>query len=297
MHVHPYARCTNCGSYIPIYVQQIPEYFSGKDISCPSCSEKLDWWKVTLREIHDNFMLNQAFMQIGANSKIFPLELRPNKRSSYKLSDYGIPDTAKILYVNYTPYTGGNGHFPIEITGNVPTRKFPRNEVVLWPIPLGEGTAERTEVSVYVTWIDHSSLDESWLNLINAFEFYVSEQYDSCIVPANVAVESSLSILLTKYLEDFVGKEQVRAFLEDGATYSHQLNVVLPLIAQLNKIHKLPNHIRGLLNKLRSLRNQMAHNGKLDAPLAKELASELLCSSLFGLRYIQYVQMLLGVKI
>lgn len=298
MHVHPFARCTSCGSQIPIYVQYIPEYFSGKAISCPSCSKKLDWWKVTLREIHDNFMLNQAFMQIGANSKIFKLELRPNKRTIYKLSEYGIPDTAKVLYVNYTPYSeGGNGFFPIEMTGNIPTRKFPRNEVVLWPVPLGDGTAEHSEVSVYVTWIDHSSLDEAWINLVNAFELYASEQYDSFIVPANVAVESSLSILLTKYLENYAGKDRVKTFLEDGATYSHQLNVVLPLIVQLNKIHELPNHIRGLLNQLRSFRNQMAHSGKPDIALTKESASEVLCSALFGLRYIQYVQWVLGVKI
>jgi hypothetical protein len=295
IYVSPIARCTNCGENCGEYIKEIDNnierYFSGHSIVCQKCITKLDWWKVVHNEIHDNFMLNSAFMQIGAKSKIFTLVLKPNKRTNYKLSDYGIPESAKVLYINYTPYTeGGNGYFPIEMTGNIPTRKYSRSETVLWPVPIGEGNAEYTEVSVYVTWVEHSDLDESWGNLVSAFEHYSCEEYESCIVPANVAVESTLSIYLTSYLQNFAGKDRVKTFLEDGATYSHQLNVVLPILTKLNGVAELPSHIRSGLNKLRALRNQMAHNGKTDKPLTKEVASEVLCSSLFGFRYIQYIK-------
>jgi hypothetical protein len=295
--VPPMSRCSECGEQLKVHDEYIILYFSGIPITCSACSNKLDWWKIVLRETHDNFMLNQAFMQIGAKSKIFQLRLSPNERTHYKLSDYGIPENARILYVNYTPYTeGGNGYFPIEMTGNVPTRRYPRNEVTLWPVPLGEGTAEYSEVSVYVTYVDHSELDEPWENLVNAYDLYVSEQYESCIVPANVAVESTLSIFLTHYLKKFAGKNRVKTFLEDGATYSHQLNVVLQFVVKTNSLPELPGHIRGCLNQLRSLRNQMAHNGKTDKTMTKKIASELLCASLFGFKYIQFVNSELNDK-
>lgn len=291
IHDKPRARCPNCRETIPISPQYITNYFLGKVQTCSSCSIEFDWWKVVLREVHDNFMFNMAFMQIGAESKSFTILLKPNQRTHYKLSDHGIPEGSNVLYVNYSPYTpGGNGYFPIEISGNIPTRRYPRNEVVLWPMPLGNGSAEVTEVSVYVSWVDHSDSDESWKNLVNAFELYVSDQYESSIVPANVAVESACSMLLTGYLEKFAGKDKVQTFLEDGATYSHQLNVVVPLIARLNKLAVLPDHIRGGLNRLRTLRNQMAHKGKPDMPLTKTDTSEVLCAALFGFRYFQYAQ-------
>jgi len=289
--IPPIARCTECGEHMNAYQEFIGIYFSEIPVTCSKCNAVLDWWKVALKEIQKNFMLNSAFMQIGAKSTHFSFTLKPNTRTKYKLSDYGIPETARILYVNYTPYTeGGGGYFPIEMTGNIPTRKFPRNEVTLWPVPIGEGVADSTEVMAYVTWVEHSDLDESWDNLVSAFEFYASEQYESAIVPANVAVESALSIFLTHCLGSVAGKERVKTFLEDGATYSHQLHVVLPLIAKLYNFAELPCHIRGNLNKLRSLRNQMAHNGKTDKPLIQETAAEVLCSALFGFRYIQYAE-------
>lgn len=291
MDVAPFVRCTSCGAPITISPQYVTDYFFGNRVTCSSCSTELDWWEVVLCEIHDNFMLNQAFMHIGAQSKIFTLPLKPNQRSHYKLSDYGIPEEARVLYVNYSPYTpGGKGYFPIEITGNSPTRKYPRDKVSLWPMPLGDGSGKDTEVSVYVTWVEHSDLDESWKNLVDAFELYASDQYESSIVPANVAVESTCSIFLAGYLEKVAGKDRVSTFLENGATYSHQLNIVIPLIVELNKLAVLPNHIRGSLNLLRSLRNQMAHRGKPDTQLSKKITSEVLCAALFGFQYIQYVQ-------
>jgi hypothetical protein len=110
------------------------------------------------------------------------------------------------------------------------------------------------------------------------------------VVPANVAVESSLSITLNNYLPQHVGKERTKSFLKDAATYSHQLNVVLPILVGLLKLPSLPEQIRGLLNSLRGLRNDIAHLGATENPIGKEQCAELLCAALFGFQYVLLLQ-------
>ena len=114
------------------------------------------------------------------------------------------------------------------------------------------------------------------------------------IVPANVAVESAMSRLLTSYLERFVSKKRVEEFLENAATYGHQLNVVLPVIASLTSLPLIPDHVRGALNKLRELRNDLAHSGAPKQQLDHATSAELLCGALFGFHYVRHVQQELG---
>ena len=53
----------------------------------------------------------------------------------------------------------------------------------------------------------------------------------------------------------------MRRLLEEGATYSHQLNVLLPFVAHSLGWPSLPDDIRGQLNTLRAHRNDVAHVG------------------------------------
>lgn len=284
LDIAPWVRCLSCGAPIQIDDKNFESFFEGCDIQCPSCVQHVDWWKTALREISENFMLNQAFSLVSARSTIFPILLRPNQTASYKLTNFGIPPDAKVLYVNYTPQ--GN-LFPAELHGNVPTAKTSRQEVYLWPVPPRNGdTPEDTKLNIFVTWVPHSQLDDSWKNMIASFEAYVANDYPSCVVPANVAVESSLSITLSSYLPGFVGKDRTKSFLKDAATYSHQLNVILPLLAGLLNLPSLPEHVRGFLNSLRGLRNDIVHLGATEKPLSKEQCAELLCAALFGFQYV-----------
>jgi AcrR family transcriptional regulator len=234
-------------------------------------------------------MHNQAFAFIGAQTLLFQLLLKDGQRTIYRFSDYGIPQDAKILYVNYTP--SGGGLFPLEMHGNVPTRRFLSNEVVLYPMPFAaDKTPEDTEVNVMVSWVPRTASDESWQSLVDAFEAYAHARYSSMIVPANVAVESALSRVLTGYLERFVSKRRIEDFLENAATYGHQLNVLLPVIASLKSLPLLPDHVRGALNRLREFRNDLAHAGTLKQPLDPHTAAEALCGALFGIHYVRYIE-------
>ena len=283
----PWLPCTDCDNPIIVDEQYMLDYFNGLQVECQKCNAKLIWWELVKNGIIQNFMFSQAFSAIGATSTILDFFLKENERTIFKFSDYGIPETAKILRVNYTPQ--GGGLFPLEVHGNDASRKQRSDQVVLYPMPIGDGEITETKVSAFVTWVEHSNIDTSWKSMISAFEAYTSDDLESAIVPANVAVESVLTPVLFNYINKHVGKDRVKRFLDDAATYSHQLNVVLPLIVSILGLPKIGDHIRGLLNKLRGYRNDIAHQGATEGNLNKEEVAEMLCASLFAFYYIKYL--------
>lgn len=288
LNLPPLIRCPHCNSSIATSSKITITYFYEVEFLCPYCKENIDWWDAILKGVKDNDFLFQILAPVNAHSVSFQFTLSPDRRVKINLADYGIPGDAKILDIIYTPNMGGL--FPVEMRGNRPLQRIVYREMVLYPIPLSDYIEPKeTVVNMMVTWVPHTSADESWQNLVDAFEAFSHGHFSNCIIPANVAVESKLSILLTRYLESFAAKKVVKDFLENGATYSYHLNVVLPLIIGTKNLPKLPNRIRGLLNRLRGLRNDLAHDGKLERALEKEHAAELIVSALFGFHYLTLI--------
>jgi hypothetical protein len=135
--------------------------------------------------------------------------------------------------------------------------------------------------------IPSSAMDESWKGMADAVEAYSQKRYPSIIVPASVAVESSLSGLLSSHLPSLVHPGS-------AANYPHQLHVLLPLVAHYNGIPQLPRPVRAALDRLRARREEPAHAAAAAAAAAAPLdahgAAELLCGALFGFRYVRYVE-------
>lgn len=285
-------RCPHCNERFPITESLTIHNLRGATITCSNCHGPLNWWEVNRNEITENFMLNQAFAPIGARTTVFQLTLSAGRQLAYRFDQYGIPADARILYINYTPQGENGGALsPVEMHGNISTRTFRGNEVVVFPVPVGPHPPESNEVSVMVTWMPSSENDAGWLALVSAFEAYVAEKYDAAIIPANVAVESALSRFMSSYLVNHkVSKSRADEFLVSAATYSHQLNVLLPLVTSLSGLPVLSDQIRGALNLLRDLRNQIAHHGATKKPLTKQVVAEVLTASLFGLRYVQLLE-------
>ncbi len=288
INIPPSISCPLCNGFNVIEQLKL-SYFTGEKPSCPHCKKEFDWWDAILLAVKDRFFLFQMLAPIGAEATVFKVVLSPNESTKINFTEYGVPSDARILDILYTPETGGL--FPLEMHGNHPLRHITGNQIVLYPMPMkGQDEYNDTNVNILATWVSHTPDDDSWQNLVSSFEAYSQQRYNACIIPANVAVESKLSRLLSEYLKSFASKDSIEDFLETGATYSHQLNVVLPLIATKEEIPLLPDNIRGLLNRLRRLRNDMVHYGKTDKLLEKDEAAELIISALFGFYYITLVE-------
>ena len=93
-------------------------------------------------------------------------------------------------------------------------------------------------------------------------------------------------------LKGGLSKERVTNFLEQRATASDALNVLLPWMCAIVGVPTLPDSIRGALNRLRDRRNELVHVGVHDEIKERE-ASELLCAAMLGLEYIRFVRPLL----
>ena len=146
-------------------------------------------------------------------------------------------------------------------------------------------------MEIFVTWVKMSKEEIAWNNLISCFSYYADKDYEQSLIPANVSVESKLYSLLEKTLGNVASKKQIKNFLEDAATYSYQLNVLLPLILRYNShLPKIDDKIRGFLNRLRSLRNDIAHRGKCKNKLTQKECAELITAALFGFRYLSIIE-------
>ncbi|CAM3476597.1 Apea-like HEPN domain-containing protein [Flavobacterium longum] len=249
---------------------------------CPKCSAKLDWWSLLLRHFDWNWP-SYTYAIVGGFTTSFMITMKPNEIYELDLEEVGIPKQSKILQTGYTP--NGKGLFPVELHGNVPPRHFIPHKLHLFGRPFGEPT-EETPVAVSICWTPKSDNNETWENIVSAVEAFTISDYNSCVIPANVAVEATLHDLMSDYFQKFAASDRVDDFLNNGATYSYQLNILLPMIANSIGFPKMPDFIRGNLNTLRSLRNSLAHKGKPKKIIDKKAISPLICSAAFGLAYL-----------
>lgn len=278
--------CSEChGFSFEINSQLFENYFKGNHLVCPKCSAKLNLWTLLLRHFEWNFS-SYLYTVVGANNSWIEIKMKPNEVFFLNLNQIGINDTAKILSITYVPQE--LGLTPLELHGNSPLRHFIPNKIHLFGRPTGE-VKEETRVLVTVDWVENYMENSFWQNLIEAVEAFSIGKLSSAIVPANVAVESRLTPIVRKYFEEIISKKRVDDFLSQAATYSHQLNILLPLIAKINDFPQLPDFIRGYLNALRGFRNEIAHKGKLKN-IDKKITAELLCAATFGLTYLNLLE-------
>ena len=91
---------------------------------------------------------------------------------------------------------------------------------------------------------------------------FSAKQYSQVLGPSQSAVEISLMPLLAELLERHASADNVKSLIEGGSlTYGHSLNVLLPFLCAQAGVPVLPEEIRGALNRLRKLRNELVHRG------------------------------------
>ncbi|NQX98480.1 MAG: hypothetical protein HRT73_11465, partial [Flavobacteriales bacterium] len=205
LHTEVYKTpCPKCKAYsFPISKENMSNYFLGKEIVCKKCDTKQDWWSLLLRHF-DWEVPSYLFAIVGGFTTSLMIKMKVNEMFTLDLEKIGIPNNAKILQINYTP--NGKGLLPIEIHGNVPFRHYIPNKINLFGMPFGEAT-EETPIAIQICWIHNSSNNEISENLINSVEAFSLRKYNSCIIPSNVSVESTLGTILSDYLNKYAGKE------------------------------------------------------------------------------------------
>ncbi len=289
-----------CGCYERIAIPQdvVRQYLDGKQATCPRCHASRDWWFTLLDTLKS--VMSRPLIVIGAHQTVFQLTLRREQEAVIDFSAAGVPDDAQILRVYYTVEADGEQPplFPLQPLKSHPEPPWIPREFSIYPHTLGSGTiAETSKLNVLVAWLPADDADASQTQLVAAFDAYARGgyepyNYDQFVIPANTAVEVALGRLMATWLTKFASADNVKNFLNDAATYGHQLNVLLPVMVRSVNAPLLPEHIRGALNRLRSLRNQLAHSGALSMPVTKSEAAECLCAAFFGAEYVRMVSQL-----
>lgn len=146
-----------------------------------------------------------------------------------------------------------------------------------------------------MAWLPPGEPDVARTLLVEAFDAFTApgnETLARFVIPANTAVEVAVGSIMTSWLRASASAARVRGFLNDAATYSHQLNVLLPAMVSALGGPQLPGDIRAALNRLRGLRNDIAHSGTFKKPITRAEAAECLCAAFFGVEYLRMIEQL-----
>lgn len=287
--------CPQCHYVFPPIWAAAPAYFEQGSVECGECNSKADLWQVVLARICTNpFIPSLALEQIGATRTRFTHTIEADKYHEIPLDSVGIPSDARILQVGYTPQGSADGGvvFPIEWHGNVPQRRISNVLRLLGrPGVSGDGTVGTVcPVAIWVLWVHQDTKEDGWPYLLDAFDALVREEYDRVIVPAQSAVEIALMPVIRELLERHSSVDHVKGFMGDRLTFGNVINVVLPFMCAQAGVPKMPSALRGALNKLRQLRNDLVHKGERRASISKLESGEALCAAVFGFEYAKYAR-------
>jgi hypothetical protein len=293
-HREPAATCGNCHAELKIPEDVVRKYFRGERAVC-LCGATQDWWSLLLAMINSVMVI--PLRVIGAHITVLTLELRQGQESEIDFTAAGVPDDAQILRVYYTAQGDGLKPplFPLQILLSHPEPPWIPRKFSIYPHMPSPDAAEASKLAVLAAWVPAAETDTPRTQLIAAFNAYSRgdyspPDYNQCIIPANVAVEIALGGLMASWLNQVASSKRVKDFLNNQATYSHQLNVLLPAMVHLTGGTQLPGQIRGSLNKLRDLRNEIGHGGVPKAPITKATAAECLCAAIFGVEYMRMIK-------
>lgn len=280
--------CPHCAKGLEIGRQMYDAFFVSGGTKCPLCEKDFDLWKTALDGLAHP--ANPYFL-VGAHVTEFTTEVRALQPQPVQLIDYGIDAGARILdriLTTFSPVGTHGLNLAVELMQPWKDKRPMEGGLLLAAVPVGAQPPDSVGVSVVLVWIESSSLGPSRENLLLALRALHLERLDEAIVPSNIAVEASLGPLFEGYFAANASRPNVRAFLTDSG-YGHQLNVVLPTIAITHHLPKLPDHIRGALNRLRGLRNDLVHRGLTRQGLGSGDVRELVCAAAFGMEYFRFL--------
>jgi hypothetical protein len=238
-----------------------------------------------------------ALTSIGAATTSLLMPLESGRYYEINLVDYGAPAGAKILGVTFTGQSGQDGSVTaLAWHNNAVTRRINGTILRMMAIPLGAGRIPRIgNVAISIIWIRQEESD-GWIYLLNAFEASADLEFAPSLVFAQSAVEISLMPVIASRLRQHAAGDHVKDFMSGSLTFAHALNVVLPNLCGMLNIPKIPDPVRGALNRLRKKRNLIIHEGSTAAKITSDDTAEGLSAAALAFEYIRYIQPKLSVK-
>lgn len=293
--------CTKCHYILPPLVQCAPMYFESGYFVCEKCGHHVDLWQAARDRAAQLKWMIWSLESLGAAQTRTHIMMETGKYYEVDLTAYGAPVDAKILHISYSgggdsSSAGGSSGLvtAIQWHGNNPPQRMTGTMLRVMCVPLGEGVLPRKgNVGIFALWIRGEESD-AWPYLVSSFEAAAANDYAPALVFAQSAVEISMMPAIAMRLRRHASQEHVKNFVVDALTYSYALNVVLPYLCGELGISKLPDGIRGALNKLRKQRNKIIHEGTKAASISHEDAAEGLSAAAFGFEYMRYVAPLLA---
>jgi hypothetical protein len=286
--------CPDCLHSVGTISEVAPRFFETGSFPCGRCNREIDVWEASRKLVSKTGASFNGLTSLGAQTTSFSFGLGRNEIKEVDLSQYGVPDNATLLQVSFYPQRH-DCCFPVVGHRQFSPRTLERKVLVFGQSLAGD--AQEAPIAASVTWVPwHDDCSESWIYLTEAFDAWASLKYWNVILPAYVSFEIALMRLVRTAMQRRLSKASVADFVRDGLTSSVALNVILPMLCDLSNAKRLPDSIRGELNRLRKLRNDLVHDGLGKDAVSKELASEMLCATVFGFEYLRYAdRCLLGI--
>lgn len=292
VHVGPWAECRPCMRMVPLLKgNPIGDSLLGRPPVCPHCGTPLDVWSDVLRSLETFPSL--AFVPLGPTKTLIPFELPRNEQIVIRLSDYGIPAGAHILDRSY------NGRdntriYALELHGGSPTAKRPDGTVRLYGATYSDEDigAKTSRQLLAVTWVPQGKDVQGWASIARAFRAFAAKDFLGIVIPANTAVELIADRVTTQFLDLIPGasKENVSSVRKD-LTYHHRLNVLVPMLSWLSDCPPMDHALKGDLNTLKKLRNQVGHSGNTREPITAKEAARLIRACTFGFHYMHILEL------
>jgi hypothetical protein len=299
LDVHETARpvlfCFECNKLVPFdeTANVVRSWLLGAGPACEACGQPINVWKNTLLAMSSDKGLAIA-TQVGARHTAIMYRLQVGVPTAFDIRDKGIPKDATILRIRHTSGLA-DGVSIVDLDGNDSARA-PGFIVRVLGVAVAEPASADMQATTTVTWAHHDADDGGRRSLNHALLAIADGRLEEAIVPANVAVEVTLAAVLEEHLRAIgVSNTRLKPFLTDAATYSHQLNVLLPVILWGTGVPPLDPHLVGILNRLRDLRNGIGHRGKTKQPLTRALIGECVAGAVFGFHYARFAGELLSV--
>jgi|SRR5579859_3708508 len=287
--------CPDCRFVIPPLCEVSGSYFEHGHVKCSHCGIAVDLWKATLEKVTRLAAFPSSLAALGPRVTHLRFRLVANETIELDLTQHGISEGATILTVIYTPQ-GGNC-FPQETHANMPHRRFRGTKVHLHGLQMrtAEGVPVKDEfseenISALVLWAPADDGSVPWVYLVDAIEALTMGRLSQAIVPAQAAVEISITPAVRSFLMKYAAVGNIERLLRQELGFSSVLNVVLPLVCALVGAKPVPLEIRGALNSLRKLRNEFVHQGVLPSDVDLRQVRQMVCAAAFGLEYGKYLR-------